>query len=71
MFRDGQQEAGLHLLELGYAEYPDAYWSTENLAWGYHQTGDKERAMELAKQWVAAHPDHEMGQRLVKELSGP
>ena len=68
LFRGGQRAAGFRLFELGYEEYPDAYPSTENLAWGCQTLGDHERAVELATRWLDRHPAHELGLRLLSEL---
>jgi tetratricopeptide (TPR) repeat protein len=69
LFRAGRQEVGLRLFELSFAEFPDEYISFENLAWSYELSGDHERGLEIAKRWLNAHPDHELGQRLLDELS--
>jgi hypothetical protein len=68
LFRGGQKPAGFRLFELGYAEFPADYFSVENLAWGCEGMGDHDRAIELAENWLAANPDHELGKRLLSEL---
>jgi hypothetical protein len=70
LFRTDRKVAGFRLFELSFAEYPESYWSIENLAWGSQGSGDHDRAIELAEDWLATNPDHEMGQRLLSELRG-
>ncbi len=68
LFRRGQEDAGLRLFDLNYAENPDAYTATEDLAWGSAATGNLQRALELAEAWVTRHPEHELGLRLLADL---
>ena len=68
LFRGGNEPAGFRLFELNFAEHPGTFVATEDLAWGSQLTGDHERAIELAERWVAAHPDHETGRRLLSDL---
>ena len=68
LFRGDREPAGFRLFELGYAEFPESYYSTENLAWGCEGMGDHDRAIELAEKWLDANPDHELAQRLLSEL---
>ena len=68
LFRGGNEPAGLRLFELNLAEHPEAFVATEDLAWTMQLTGDHERAIELAERWVAEHPDHESGLRLLNDL---
>ena len=68
LFRGGQEAAGFALFELNYEEHPAAYVANEDLAWGSELTGDHERAKALAERWVAEHPDHESGRRLLDDL---
>ena len=68
LFRGGQEEAGFALFELNYEEHPEAYVANEDLAWGSELTGDHVRATALAERWVAGHPDHESGRRLLDDL---
>ena len=68
LFRSGQQEAGVRLWELNFEEYPESYTTTEDLAWGRASTGRHDEAIALAEAWVAQHPDHELGLRLLAEL---
>ncbi|MEM7414983.1 MAG: c-type cytochrome [Gemmatimonadota bacterium] len=70
IFRDGREDAGYRVFELNYEEHPDAYAPTEDLAWGSAAIGDQARALALAEAWVARHPDHELGQRLLSDLRG-
>ena len=70
LFRSGREEAGVRLFELNFAEHPDAYVATEDLAWGNESIGNHDRAVELARAWVNAHPDHALGQRLLSDLVG-
>ena len=68
LFRGGEQAAGLTLFELTYSEHPDAFISTESLAWAYQLSGDHQRSLALASRWVEDHPEHEGGQTLLDEL---
>ena len=68
LFRAGQEEEGLRLMELNYEEHAEAFVANEDLAWGSELSGDHERALELAEKWVASHPDHESGRRLLDDL---
>ena len=68
LFRAGQEDAGFRLFTLNFAEHPDAYVATEDLAWGNQSMGNHDRAIELAESWVADHPDHELGLRLLADL---
>ena len=68
LFRGGQEDAGFALFELNYEEHPEAYVANEDLAWGRELTGDHERAVALAERWVAGHPDHASGRRLLDDL---
>ena len=55
-------------MELNYEEHTEAFVANEDLAWGSELSGDHERALELAEKWVASHPDHESGRRLLDDL---
>lgn len=68
LFRGGQQEAGYRLFSLNFEEHPGAYLTTEDLAWGNEMTGRHDRAIALAEAWLATHPDHELGLRLLSDL---
>lgn len=70
LFRSGREDAGFRLFELNYAEHPDAYVATEDLAWGNESIGNHERAIALAEAWLEKHPDHELGRRLLRDLEG-
>lgn len=70
LFRSGSEEAGFRLFELNYAEHPDAYSATEDLAWGSVATGDHARGLALAEAWVERNPDHELGLRLLADIRG-
>lgn len=69
LMRSEQEAAGLRLFELNHSEYPDAYNTTEDLAYGRSLSGDPAGAIVLAEAWLARHPDHELGQRLLEDLS--
>ena len=68
LFRAGQEDAGFRLFELNFAEHPDAFVANEDLAYGLKAIGEQAHAIELAERWVAEHPDHVSGQRLLEEL---
>lgn len=70
LFRSDREDAGFRLFELNFEQHPDAYVATEDLAWGSESVGDHERALALARAWVARHPDHELGRRLLSDLGG-
>ena len=70
LFRGGQEAAGFRLFELNYEEHPESYVANEDLAWGSELTGDHARAIELAERWLATHPGHETGRRLLDDLRG-
>lgn len=70
LFRSDRQEAGFRLFELNFAEHPDSYVATEDLAWGSESMGDHQRALSIAEAWVVRHPDHELGLRLLSDLRG-
>lgn len=67
--RSGREAAGLRLFELNHGEYPDAYSTTEDLAYGRSLAGDRAGAIALAETWLARHPDHELGRRLLADVS--
>ena len=69
LFRSDQQDAGFRLFQLNFAEHPDAYATNESMAWGYESIGDHEAAVAVARAWVDAHPDHELGLRLLSDLT--
>jgi hypothetical protein len=69
LFRSGQEAAGFRLFELNYEEHPAAFVATEDLAYRHELTGKHARAIELAEQWVAHHPDHATGRRLLDDLN--
>ncbi len=68
LFRAGHREAGFRLFELNHAENPDSFVANENLAWGCFSMERFERAVELAEEWVAAHPEHESGRLMRDEI---
>lgn len=68
LVRSDRESAGFRLFELNHAEHPDAYNTTEDLAYGRSLAGDAEGAIALAEAWLARHPDHELGQRLLEDL---
>jgi len=68
LFRSGQEDAGVRLWELNFEEYPESYTATEDLAWGRASTGALDQGIAIAEAWVARHPDHELGLRLLAEL---
>jgi hypothetical protein len=70
MFRGDGQEVGLRLFGLNHSEYPDSFAASESLAWASLRSGDPNRAIAVAEQWCAAHPDHEAGRGLLEELKG-
>jgi len=57
----------VELFELGYADYPTAYSSSQNLAWGLELRGEPSKPLDLAEARVEDHPDHELGLRRVTE----
>ena len=69
IYREGRKDAAFRLFELNCGEHPGSYIATEGLAWGCKGMGDKERAIKIAKAWVKKHPNHELGQRLLIEIS--
>lgn len=68
LFRSDRREAAFRLFQLNFDEHPDEYVPTESLAWASRALGDSERALELAEAWVDAHPDHELGLRLLSDM---
>ena len=68
LFRGDRQAPGLAVFELNYAEHPDAFVSSESLAWAHQLSGDHDRGIEIAQRWANANPDHEAGQDLLAEL---
>lgn len=68
LFRSDRREAAFRLFQLNFDEHPDEYVPTESLAWASRSLGDSERALELAEAWVDAHPDHELGLRLLSDM---
>lgn len=68
LFRAEREAAGFRLFELNHQEHPDAYNTTEDLAYGRSLTGDPAGAVALAEAWLERHPDHELGRRLVEDL---
>lgn len=70
IFREGEEDAGYRVFQLNFEEHPDAYAATEDLAWGSAAIGNQALALELAEAWVARHPDHELGLRLLSDLRG-
>ncbi len=69
LVRSDREAAGLRLFEVNHAEYPDAFNTTEDLAYGRSLAGDPDGAIALAQAWLQRHPDHELGRRLVEDLS--
>ena len=67
LFRGGRPEPGGRVFELNHAEYPDAFVSSESLAWAYQLSGDP-RGVEIAERWTTTHSDHEGGQTLLDDL---
>ncbi len=66
--RSEQQDAAMLLFELNYTEHPGAFGPMESLAYAVSAAGDPERGMKMAKDWIAANPDHKGGQQLLMEL---
>ena len=68
LVRGDDEAAGLRLFELSYADHPDTFTATENMAYGFALSGELDRGLELARRWVREHPDHEAGRGLVTAL---
>lgn len=68
LFRSSNREAGVAVFELNMAEHPDAFVSHESLGWAYMQSGQADRGIELAEQWLEHNPGHELGETLLRDL---
>ena len=68
LMRSGAKPAGLQLFELNFKEHPDSFATTEDLAYGCSDRGDKPRARGLAEAWLQEHPDHKQALQLLAEL---
>ena len=68
LMRSGREEPALRLFELNFAEHPNSFVSTEDLAYAVSMAGDPARGLEIARRWIAANPNHRGGQELLSEL---
>lgn len=67
--RSGREEAAFRLFELNYDEHRDTFAATESFAYGNAMRGDRDRALQVVRSWLERHPGHELGTRLLEELS--